>query len=436
MSRTNSELDYLKRNLQSVKGDHLFVNKDDPTYYEKIIKHVNPQSAEAHYELALRFKEAENFDKAIYHFKEVTKTESPYYIKAKNEITEIKRALLRQSYIESKEERPNKSSFMRVLFTIACLICLGISGVLIYKITKADSLEASAVPVQSDVAPQGSNTDTISGSEEELPAVTKAQVIEEPLLQAGANVVRTALKSYIAEFGGPPKEINQLLQEFPNNYISAIPNEVITGKNAVTNEYDGKGGWVFNPEAYDIESMFFPNIGCPNCVDPGNDLKNAKAELEKFPSETPYEPIEIIVSKESHQLRLMSGEHILAIKDVGIGKENRTPEGTLAISDRVLSPKGKSPNVYGVAGLGMGEFALHGTYDEESINKNESLGCIRLANKDIMDIYHLVPLGTSVQIQNAKFEDEPKSLVTAPLLPLNTNEEKQKAEGKIFQWFE
>ncbi|WP_182101608.1 L,D-transpeptidase [Niallia taxi] len=434
MSKNDSGYDYLKGNLQSVK-EHLFVNKDDPTYYEKIIQHVNPQSAEAHFELASRFKAADNLDKAIYHFKEATKSDSPYYIKAKNEIAEIERTLLKQTYIKSGTKKQNQSSIWRNLFTIACLLCLAISGLLIYKITKADSLEASAPVNQMDVASQEHKGSTTNEGEE-LPAVTKAQVVNEPLLQVGANVVRTALKSYIAEFGGPPEKINQLFQDYPNNYISAIPNEVITGSSAVSEEYDGKGGWVFNPEAYDIESMFFPNVGCPNCIDPGNDLEKSGKELEKFPSVTPYEPIEIVVSKESHQLRLMSGENIIAVKDVGIGKDNRTPEGTLTISDRVLSPKGKSPNVYGVAGLGMGEFALHGTYDEDSISKNESLGCIRLSNKDIMDIYHLVPLGTTVHIQNAKFEDGPESLTPNSLVPLNTNDEKQKAEGKIFNWFQ
>lgn len=45
-------------------------------------------------------------------------------------------------------------------------------------------------------------------------------------------------------------------------------------------------------------------------------------------------------------------------------------------------------------------FRLHGTYEQESIGKAVSSGCVRLLNQDIIDLYERVPLGAKVVVMN------------------------------------
>ena len=42
---------------------------------------------------------------------------------------------------------------------------------------------------------------------------------------------------------------------------------------------------------------------------------------------------------------------------------------------------------------------IHGTPDEVEIGKPGSKGCVRMRNKDIMDLYDLVPVSTPVIIR-------------------------------------
>ncbi len=41
---------------------------------------------------------------------------------------------------------------------------------------------------------------------------------------------------------------------------------------------------------------------------------------------------------------------------------------------------------------------IHGTPDTEPLGVPGSIGCIRMANLDIVDLYHRVPFGTPVHI--------------------------------------
>jgi len=49
-------------------------------------------------------------------------------------------------------------------------------------------------------------------------------------------------------------------------------------------------------------------------------------------------------------------------------------------------------------GAGPGQIGIHGTDDHGSIGQSVSHGCIRLRNRDIVRLAHLLPLGTPVTI--------------------------------------
>jgi hypothetical protein len=240
-----------------------------------------------------------------------------------------------------------------------------------------------------------------------------------PLSFIGTNIVRTAIQTYIREEGFPPYKVEHLVGDYPSNYLSFIPNEVMSGSHQVFNQYNGQGGWVYNRQANQISQMFFPNIPA---------YKG---------SHIPFEPIEIIVSKEDFSLVVKSDSYIIASKSVGLGADNTTPEGIFTIHDRVLEPRGKKPNMFGLAGLGMGDIAIHGTYDDESIRNQQSLGCIRLSNEDIMDIFQFVPKGTTVRIKEGSSSSAKRLALqnTESLLPPLQPQTRQTSD-RIFDWLD
>jgi lipoprotein-anchoring transpeptidase ErfK/SrfK len=61
-------------------------------------------------------------------------------------------------------------------------------------------------------------------------------------------------------------------------------------------------------------------------------------------------------------------------------------------------PAGSPSNPMGAAALllGHGEYAIHGTNNPSSIGGFVSYGCIRMHNRDILDLYERVGVGTRV----------------------------------------
>lgn len=120
---------------------------------------------------------------------------------------------------------------------------------------------------------------------------------------------------------------------------------------------------------------------------------------------------EIVISKSRRKLYLFDGKKLFKAYSIGIGKQDRTPTGSFKTGGKRrnpdwYSPKGKVPfgnpdNVLGtrwirlnpngktsrqVSGLG-----IHGTWAPESIGKAESNGCLRLLNKDVEELFAIIP---------------------------------------------
>ena len=120
---------------------------------------------------------------------------------------------------------------------------------------------------------------------------------------------------------------------------------------------------------------------------------------------------EIVISKSRKKLYLFDDKKLFKVYGVGIGKQGRTPTGIFKTGGKRkkpdwYSPTGKIPygdpkNVLGtrwirlipngktsraISGLG-----IHGTWSPESIGKAESNGCLRLLNKDVEELFAILP---------------------------------------------
>lgn len=95
-----------------------------------------------------------------------------------------------------------------------------------------------------------------------------------------------------------------------------------------------------------------------------------------------------------------------------------TPEGTFSVVFKTTCPGWTNPqtqafiagctpsNPLGTRwiGLGVGEtkgrtYGIHGTNRPESIGSYISLGCVRMQNQDVEELYPLIHLGTMVTIE-------------------------------------
>jgi lipoprotein-anchoring transpeptidase ErfK/SrfK len=107
----------------------------------------------------------------------------------------------------------------------------------------------------------------------------------------------------------------------------------------------------------------------------------------------------ITIRTREHKLILYDGPTIIHTYTVAIGKDSTpTPKGTFKIINIAINPGGP----FGIRWLGLdapnGDYGIHGTNNPSSIGTNISNGCIRMYNKDVLDLSNYAKIGTIVHI--------------------------------------
>lgn len=131
-----------------------------------------------------------------------------------------------------------------------------------------------------------------------------------------------------------------------------------------------------------------------------------KEDLELFPA---LRSIEIDLSERA--LWVKDGGEIVFTTQIGVGSPSSpTPPGSFFITDAVIiqtSAGPWGPYAFGLSARsdtvtefngGDGIIGIHGTNRPRSIGSAQSLGCIRLANEKITELFGLVGVGTPVVI--------------------------------------
>lgn len=107
----------------------------------------------------------------------------------------------------------------------------------------------------------------------------------------------------------------------------------------------------------------------------------------------------ITVDLSERKLYLYDKDKLVKTYPVGIGRMlTKTPNGEFLIVNKLPNPGGP----YGAFWMGLSKrhYGIHGTNRESSIGKRVSRGCIRMHNKDVLELAKLVPLGTHVTIRS------------------------------------
>ena len=124
------------------------------------------------------------------------------------------------------------------------------------------------------------------------------------------------------------------------------------------------------------------------------------------------DPYRVVVSLRRHRVVAFRGGHVVLRARAGVGRSVLpTPRGTYFIVELLKQPDPHGvygPYAFGLSafsnvlyrfGAGPGQIGLHGTDYPAGLGTDVSHGCIRIANRAIRRLAHMLPLGTPVEIR-------------------------------------
>lgn len=106
--------------------------------------------------------------------------------------------------------------------------------------------------------------------------------------------------------------------------------------------------------------------------------------------------IKIFLSR--RRLILLKNNTIIRTYVIGVGKaQTATPTGNYHIANKISNPGGP----FGVMWLGLSQphYGIHGTNNPAAIGSAVSKGCIRMYNRDVLELSAMVTIGTPVFIR-------------------------------------
>jgi lipoprotein-anchoring transpeptidase ErfK/SrfK len=118
----------------------------------------------------------------------------------------------------------------------------------------------------------------------------------------------------------------------------------------------------------------------------------------------------IVVSIPDRKLAVVENNEVVQVFDVAVGAPvSPSPTGTFTIVNRVsnptyyhsgtvIAPGPRNPIGTRWIGLSQKGYGIHGTDQPSSIGYAKSHGCIRLRNADITRLWHLIGVGTPINV--------------------------------------
>lgn len=106
----------------------------------------------------------------------------------------------------------------------------------------------------------------------------------------------------------------------------------------------------------------------------------------------------IHIARSAKTLSLYVGNSLLSQHPIAVGKPHTpTPLGDYAIATKITNPGG----ILGTRWMGLNydSYGIHGTNRPWLIGQAVSLGCIRMRNENVEDVFNKVRVGTPVHIR-------------------------------------
>ena len=121
-----------------------------------------------------------------------------------------------------------------------------------------------------------------------------------------------------------------------------------------------------------------------------------------------------MVSFPDHKLALIENGRVVKVYRVSVGApESPSPTGRFTIVRRLAKPTYYAPGTIippGPAnplgprwiGLNLPGYGIHGTNQPSSIGRDASHGCIRMRNRDVLELFALVRAGDVVELHGER----------------------------------
>ena len=125
----------------------------------------------------------------------------------------------------------------------------------------------------------------------------------------------------------------------------------------------------------------------------------------------------IIINSRNNTLRYYQSGSLVASYSCATGTSGTpTPQGRFSINEKEENrpyykeniPGGAPNNPLGPRWMQFkyGGYGIHGTNNEKSIGTNASHGCVRMHNSQVIELYDMVPMGTTVIVKNTSASDK------------------------------
>ncbi|MCP4653020.1 MAG: L,D-transpeptidase family protein [Candidatus Omnitrophica bacterium] len=118
----------------------------------------------------------------------------------------------------------------------------------------------------------------------------------------------------------------------------------------------------------------------------------------------------VAVDKSQNLLFLKRDGEVIKTYIISTGKNNSTPIGTFKIVNKLsrptwfktgaVIPPDSPENILGSRWLGFDikGYGIHGTTEPEMLGQQVTLGCVRMRNDEVEELYDIVPIGTEATV--------------------------------------
>lgn len=118
----------------------------------------------------------------------------------------------------------------------------------------------------------------------------------------------------------------------------------------------------------------------------------------------------VVIDKSQNLLFLKRDGDVIKTYIVSTGTDNSTPIGTFTIANKLKNPTwyktgavispDNPENILGTRWLGFDfkGYGIHGTTEPEKLGEQVTLGCVRMSNDQVEELYDIIPVGTEVTV--------------------------------------
>ena len=246
------------------------------------------------------------------------------------------------------------------------------------------------------------------------PALSKAE--------ADAAIAKARQLEAAGQIEGARDQLLSILDRVPESARAAVQEAV--GRLSIAlfvSPCPAKGKVVYVVKSGDSLSKIAAKFNCPALlIEKANGIEDAAkirgGQSLVFPDRPAFS---VLVSKSRNTLAVLLDGKLFKHYAVGTGAQARTPAGTFKVVDKISEPPwwpgdgtpvvryGDPKNILGTHWLALeatGDtprvrgYGIHGTWDESTIGRQSSAGCVRMRNADVAEIFMLLPRGTPVTI--------------------------------------